>query len=129
MTKITPEKFIWAILAVAVSGFFIYPGFQDFSHGNPMEEWVPQITLGVLFLVASLGLIFASWLEGDQSATSFGLTGWTVLVGFGSWLVAGLVFLSIGYSSITIEIYTILGAVGVAGALYRVYDVRQARAG
>jgi hypothetical protein len=120
------ERIAWPFLALVAGAILIYPGAKEFIQGASVMEWAPEITLGVLFLAAYFGRRLASWIEGDQVANDgYGFTDWVTLITFGSWVAAGLVFLAAGYPSFTVKAYTALGAVGVAGMLYKLYRVSQ----
>ncbi|WP_435347132.1 hypothetical protein [Haloarchaeobius sp. HRN-SO-5] len=106
------------------AGVILYPGVRRFLAGAPTEDWIVDVVLGVLLLTLYLGTRLAYWVEGDQSADGFQLSDWTILVTSGLWVLAGAVFLSLGFSSIGVLGFTFFGAIGVVAMLYRLYVAR-----
>jgi hypothetical protein len=98
----------------------VYFGISLFNQNAPNTEWVPQLTWGVLFLVFVIGFSVGMWLD-EGPTGGFGLSGWGMLLGFGLWLVVGLVFLSVGYSRSKVWAFTTMGGLGVGITLFDLF--------
>jgi hypothetical protein len=89
----------------------VYSGISLLNQNVPNTEWIPQLTWGILFLVFVIGFSVGMWLDEDPTE-GFGLSGWGMLLGFGSWLVVGLVLLVVGYSRSMVWAFTTMGGLG-----------------
>jgi len=108
-------KFGPALVFTVVSTFSISSGVAALSRNAPRAAWVPPITVGILLLLVPIGVGIKRWAGlPDASVDGFNLTTILYLSIFGLWIVAGLVLISLGYSTFTVTAYTGLGIVAVA---------------
>lgn len=121
----TQLKFTWTILVIAAAILIMGPGIQHIIRGDPIVEWIVDITLGVLLLVFYFGTRLANWMEKDQSASQFGLSSWTTLVLSSVWVIVGIAFISTGFTSIGVLGFTFFGGVGVIGMAYQFWKYKK----
>ena len=123
--KDTQTKFTWPILVIAVAVLIMGPGIQKMIRGDPIVEWIVDITLGILLLVFYFGTRLANWMEENQSASQFGLSGWATMLLSSVWVLVGIAFIITGFTSIGVLGFTFFGGVGVIGMVYQFWRLKK----
>ena len=98
------------------------PELEEVLAGDAIAPRAPEITFGVLLWVVYFGPSLAARIESDRTnENEIDLSDWVFLLGFGSWIVAGVAFVIAGLDSLHVVVSTAFGIVAVVAWVYDRY--------
>ncbi|MFB6137207.1 MAG: hypothetical protein ABEJ42_02550 [Halobacteriaceae archaeon] len=114
------------VVTLVVGAIIVLQGVRELSRGAPAEEWLGNVTLGVLFLLVYFGPRLVARIAGNRLSTERGdPSDWATLAVFGLWVVVSLGLLFAGISTVAVKGFVVFGVIGVGAMAYRLSRVSE----
>jgi hypothetical protein len=122
MIRNAVERALPPVVIIVAGGVMLHPEFGELLAGKPTSSRAPDVTFGILLWVAYFGTRLAADIETDRTNESgIGLLDWAFLLGFGSWIVAGVAFAIAGLGSLLVAGFTVFGIAAIGAWMYDRY--------
>jgi hypothetical protein len=119
MVRNIVERALPPVLFVVIGVWMIQPELGEVLAGEPISPRAPNITFGILLWVAYFGPSLAAHIESDRTNSNrVDLSDRAFLLGFGSWIIAGVAFVIAGLGSLLVAGFTVFGLVAVVAWVY-----------